>query len=138
MARSKQSITHRYGGKSVASKAPRVVAAAAASAAASAPVKKPRRFRPGVVALREIRRYQKTTDLLIRRLPFQRLVKDISQDYKTDIRFQASAVCAIQHAAEAYLVGLFEDTNLCAIHAKRITIMPKDIMLARRIRGERA
>ncbi|KAJ4904515.1 histone H3 [Raphanus sativus] len=90
------------------------------------------------VALREIRKYQKSTELLIRKLPFQRLVREIAQDFKTDLRFQSSAVAALQEAAEAYLVGLFEDTNLCAIHAKRVTIMPKDIQLARRIRGERA
>ena len=95
-----------------------------------------KRRRP--VALREIRRYQKSTELLIRKLPFQRLVREIAQDFKTDLRFQSSAVVALQEASEAYLVGLFEDTNLCAIHAKRVTIMPKDIQLARRIRGERA
>ena len=92
----------------------------------------------GTVALREIRRYQKSTELLIRKLPFQRLIREIAQDFKTELRFQSSAVLALQEAAEAYLVGLFEDTNLCAIHAKRVTIMPKDIQLARRIRGERA
>ncbi|GFR32274.1 histone H3.2 [Trichonephila clavata] len=90
------------------------------------------------LALREIRRYQKSTELLIRKLPFQRLVREIAQDFETDLRFQSSAVMALQEASEAYLVGLFEDTNLCAIHAKRVTIMPKDIQLARRIRGERA
>ncbi|EMP31854.1 Histone H3 [Chelonia mydas] len=100
--------------------------------------KKPHRYRPGTVALREIRRSQKSTELLIRKLPFQRLVREIAQDFKTDLRFQSSAVMALQEASEAYLVGLFEDTNLCAIHAKRVTIMPKDIQLARRIRGERA
>eukprot|EP00106_Octopus_bimaculoides_P010764 XP_014778206.1 PREDICTED: histone H3.3-like [Octopus bimaculoides] len=84
------------------------------------------------------KRYQKSTELLIRKLPFQRLVREIAQDFKTDLRFQSSAVMALQEASEAYLVGLFEDTNLCAIHAKRVTIMPKDIQLARRIRGERA
>ncbi|XP_010224848.1 PREDICTED: histone H3.3 [Tinamus guttatus] len=94
--------------------------------------------RPGTVALREIRRYQKSTELLIRKLPFQRLVREIAQDFKTDLRFQSAAIGALQEASEAYLVGLFEDTNLCAIHAKRVTIMPKDIQLARRIRGERA
>ncbi|XP_011788439.1 PREDICTED: histone H3.3 [Colobus angolensis palliatus] len=98
----------------------------------------PARCRPGTVALREIRRYQKSTELLIRKLPFQRLVREIAQDFKTDLRFQSAAIGALQEASEAYLVGLFEDTNLCAIHAKRVTIMPKDIQLARRIRGERA
>jgi histone H3 len=113
-------------------------AAARKSAPATGGVKKPHRYRPGTVALREIRKYQKSTELLIRKLPFQRLVREIAQDFKTDLRFQSSAVLALQEAAEAYLVGLFEDTNLCAIHAKRVTIMPKDIQLARRIRGERA
>ncbi|CAL0318985.1 unnamed protein product [Lupinus luteus] len=99
-------------------------------------VKRPHRFRPGTVALREIRKYQKSTELLIQKLPFQRLVREIAQTMKTDLRFQSHAVLALQEASEAYLVGLFEDTNLCAIHAKRVTIMPKDIHLARRIRGE--
>ena len=101
-------------------------------------LKKPMRYRPGTVALREIRRYQSTTELLIRKLPFSRLVREIARDFKMDLRFQPQAIGALQEAAEAYLVGLFEDTNLCAIHAKRVTIMPKDIQLARRIRGERA
>ena len=101
-------------------------------------LKKPMRYRPGTVALREICHYQKSTELLIRKLPFNRLVREIAQDFKTNLRFQAQAIGALQEASEAYLVGLFEDTNLCAIHAKRVTIMPKDIQLARRIRGERA
>ena len=112
--------------------------AARKNAPATGGVKKPHRYRPGTVALREIRRYQKSTELLIRKLPFQRLVREIAQEFKTDLRFQGSAVLALQEASEAYLVGLFEDTNLCAIHAKRVTIMPKDIQLARRIRGERS
>ena len=68
---------------------------------------------------------QVINELLIRKLPFQRLVREIAQDFKTDLRFQSTAVLALQEASEAYLVGLFEDTNLCAIHAKRVTIMPK-------------
>jgi len=99
-------------------------------------VKKPHRYRPGTVALREIRRYQKSTELLIRKLPFQRLVREIALAFKSDLRFKSQAVAALQEASESYLVGLFEDTNMCAIHAKRVTIMTKDIMLARRIRGE--
>lgn len=99
--------------------------------------KKPHRYRPGTVALREIRRYQKSTDLLLRCRPFQRLVREIAQDYQNDLRFQSTALRALQEASEAYLVRLFEDANLCAIHAKRVTIMPKDIQMARRIRGER-
>ena len=136
MARTKQTARKSTGGK-----APRkqlATKAARKSAPATGGVKKPHRYRPGTVALREIRRYQKSTELLIRKLPFQRLVREIAQDFKTDLRFQSSAVVALQEASEAYLVGLFEDTNLCAIHAKRVTIMPKDIQLARRICGERS
>ncbi|KRX86411.1 histone H3 [Trichinella pseudospiralis] len=136
MARTKQTARKSTGGK-----APRkqlVTKAARKSAPSASGVNRPHRYRPGTVALREIRRYQKSTELLIRKLPFQRLVREVAQDYKTDLRFQSSAVLALQEAAEAYLVGLFEDTNLCAIHAKRVTIMPKDIQLARRMRGERA
>lgn len=116
---------------SMASKAPH-------RAPVSGGIKKPRRYRPGTVALREIRHYQRGTDLLIRRLPFARLVREITQEFKTDMRFQSTAFLALQEAAEAYMVGLFEDANLLAIHAKRVTIMPKDMQLARRIRGERA
>ena len=90
-----------------------------------------KKFRPGTTALKEIRHFQKSTALLIRKLPFQRLVREIAQDYKTDLRFQQAAIKALQEAAEAYLVGLFKDANLCAIHGKRVTIMPKDIHLAR-------
>jgi histone H3 len=75
---------------------------------------------------------------LIRKLPFQRLVREIAQDFKTDLRFLIAAIGALQEASEAYLVGLFEDTNLCVIHAKPVAIMAKDIKLALRIRGERA
>ena len=136
MARTKQTARKSTGGK-----APRkqlATKAARKSAPTAGGVKKPHRYRPGTVALREIRKYQKSTELLVRKLPFQRLVREIAQDFKTDLRFQSTAILALQEAAEAYLVGLFEDTNLCAIHAKRVTIMPKDIQLARRIRGERA
>uniref|UniRef100_A0A0D9YRW1 Histone H3 n=1 Tax=Oryza glumipatula TaxID=40148 RepID=A0A0D9YRW1_9ORYZ len=138
MARTKQIVRKSTGGK-----APRkqLVAAIHAAARKSAPciggVKKPHRYRPGTVALREIRKYQKNTELLIRKLPFQRLVREIAQLFKHDMRFQSHAVLALQEAAEAYLVGLFEDTNLCAIHSKRVTVMSKDVQLARRIRGER-
>ncbi|KAH7415543.1 hypothetical protein KP509_14G050700 [Ceratopteris richardii] len=121
MARTKQTARKSTGGKArrkeLASKAARK------SALNTGGVKKPLHYRPGTVALREIRKYQKSTELLIRRLPFQRLVREIAQDLK--------------EAAQVYLVGLFQDTNLCAIHAKRVTIMPQDIQLARRIRGER-
>ncbi|CAD6569906.1 MAG: histone H3.1 [Tremellales sp. Tagirdzhanova-0007] len=136
MARTKQTARKSTGGK-----APRkqlATKAARKSAPTTGGVKKPHRYRPGTVALREIRRYQKSTELLIRKLPFQRLVREIAQDFKTDLRFQSSAVMALQEASEAYLVSLFEDTNLAAIHAKRVTIQPKDLQLARRLRGERS
>ncbi len=135
MARTKQTARKSTGGK-----APRkMLATKAARKSAPAPggIKKPHRYRPGTVALRESRKYQKSTEFLIRKAPFQRLVREITQGHKGDLRFQSSALGASQEASEAYLVGLFEDTNLCAIHAKRVTIMPKDIQLTRRIRRER-
>ena len=135
MARTKQTARKSTGGK-VPRKQLATKAARKSSPAAGA-VKKPHRYRPGTVALREIRKYQKSTELLIRKLPFQRLVREVAQDFKNDLRFQGSAVMALQEAAEAYLVSLFEDTNLCAIHAKRVTIMPRDMQLARRIRNEK-
>ena len=94
---------------------------------------KPHRYRAGTAALNDICHFQKTSALLIWRLPFQRLVREIAQDYKTDLPFQLAAILCLQEAKEAYLVRLFDDTNLCAIHARRVTIMPKDIQLARRI-----
>ena len=120
MARTKQTARKSTGGK-----APRkqlATKAARKSAPATGGVKKPHRYRPGTVALREIRRYQKSTELLIRKLPFQRLVREIAQDFKTDLRFQSSAVLALQEASEAYLVGLFEDTN----HAEGYPVGSKD------------
>ena len=99
---------------------------------------KPHRYRAGTAALKDIRHFQGSTALLIRKLPFQRLVREIAQDFKTDLRFQSAAILCFQEATEAYIVRLFDDANLCAIHARRVTIMPKDILLARRIRGERA
>lgn len=96
-----------------------------------------RRWRPGTVALREVRRFQKSTDLLIQRAPFQRLVREVSGAQKEGLRFQSSAILAIQEATEAYVVGVLVDTNLACIHAKRVTIQPRDVQLAMRIRGER-
>ena len=128
MTRSKQTARKSTGGKAK-------VTSCWKSAPAFGGVMRPPRYRPGTIVLREIRRYQKSTELLIRKLPFQRLVREIAQEFKTQMKFQAAAIGALQEAAESYLVGLFEDTNFCAIHAKRVTIMPKDIQLARRIRG---
>jgi len=98
---------------------------------------KPHRNKPGVIAQREIRKYQQTANLLIQKYPFQKLVRDISQDFKLEVRFEPNAVVALQEACEAYLVGLFEDTNLAAVKAKRVTIRPDDVQFARRMRGER-
>ena len=98
-------------------------------------VKKPHRYRPGTVALREIRRYQKSTDLLMSKLPFQRLVREIAQEFKSDLRWNSNAIRALQEASESWLVGVFEDSNLCAIHGRRVTVMVKDIQLTQRIRN---
>ena len=95
------------------------------------------KWKPGTRALRKIRFYQKSTALLLRRIPFLHLIREVAQDFKTDLRFTVDATYTLQCASEDYLVRLFEDSNLCAIHAKRVTIMPKDIQLAWRIWGER-
>jgi len=120
------------GGKKppVAQKAPREMTAKQPAVA--------RKFRPGHQALREIRKYQKSTDCLIPKLPFSRLVREIATNVASniqDLRFQSTAIMALQEAAEAYLTTLFEDTVLCAIHARRVTIMPRDMQLTMRIRG---
>ena len=136
MARTKQTARKSTGGK-----VPREqleTKAAMKKHRSTGGVKKPYRYRPGTAALREIRKHQKTTDLLIKKAPFQRLASEIGQDFKKGLMYRATAVLALQESAEAYLVGMYEDTNLCTIHAKRVTIMPKDIQLARRIRGERS
>ncbi|KAJ7869565.1 putative HHT1-histone H3 [Mycena olivaceomarginata] len=129
MARTKQTARKTTGGK-----APRQQLMTKTATATT--VKDPK-FRPGTAALREVRKYQKSTELLIRRLPFQRLVREIAGDFKT-CDSKSTALAALQEAAEEYLNSLFEDTNLAAIHAKRVIIQPKDMTLARRIRGERA
>jgi len=127
MARTKQTARKSTGGKT-----PRIHLATIAArnlARSFGGMKKPHRWRPGTVALREIRKYQKNTNLLMRKAPFQRLVREIACDIKSDLRMQSTA--------EAYLVGLFSNTNECALHAKRVTIMPKDMQLALCIRGEK-
>ena len=101
-------------------------------------VKKPHRYRPGTVALREIRRYQKTTELLIPKAPMSRAVRDVMIHVEggSDTRMQSMALAAVHEASEAFTVGLMEDANLCAIHGKRVTVFPKDIQLAQRLRGD--
>jgi len=135
MARTKQKARRSTGGKAPA----RLARAAArrATKAGSKPAVK-RRYRPGTVALRDIRKLQRSGKLLLSKLPFQRLVRQVGQKYTNAPRFQASAVLALQEAAEAYLFGPFQDAQLCAVHSKRVTVMSKDIQLARRIRDERA
>jgi len=135
MARTKQTARRSTGGKASAGLAR--AAARRTTKAGSKPAVK-RRYRPGTVALRDIRKFQRSGELLLSKFPFQRLVREVAQEYTNAPRFQASAVLALQEAAEAYLVGLFQDAQLCAVHAKRVTVMSKDIQLARRIRGERA
>lgn len=139
-------VSNGKGKKSVASgsKASKVSSTAASkskaikkTAPAEGGMKKKHRFRPGTVALREIKKYQKATDLLLAKAPFQRFVRAICDGIDGQLRFQAQALLALQEAAESYLTGLFEDANLCAIHANRVTVMKKDMDLARRIRGER-
>ncbi|KAG4429186.1 histone H3.1 [Cadophora sp. M221] len=132
MARTKQTARKSTGGKAPRKELP---GKAERTYRTSKGPRKQYRYKPGTVALREIRRYQKSSELLIRKLPFQRLVREVAQEFKTDLRFQSTAIEALQEAAEAYLVALFEDTHSCAIHAKRITIQAKDIQLARRLRG---
>ena len=142
-----------YGGKTIpppAGKRPRNLQQKAAatvakrrkrSKSATGGVKKPHRYRPGTVALREIRHAQKSTDLLIRRAPFGRLVKEIMQNVgkgnpNAPDRIQSSALLALQESLEGFAVELMEDTNLCAIHAKRVTIMTRDMKLATRLRKD--
>ena len=141
MARTKQTATKTPGYRLSGKRLPRVprtnTVRRSLSALRAGTSRRPHRFRPGTVALREIRRYQKSTELLIRKAPYQRLVREVAESMDTLVRFQSTAILAIQEASEAYLIGLFEDMNLCALHAKRVTIMPKDIQLARRIQGER-
>ena len=134
MARTKQTACKSTGGK-----APQNQLATKVARKATLPIggcKKPHRYHPGTVALHEIHKYQKRTDLLLCKLLFQRFVREITQNVRGDLRFQATALAASQQATEAYLIGLLEDTNLCAIHARRVTIIPKDIQLSRQIQRE--
>ena len=166
MARTKQTARKSSGGKAPRSHLATKSARRSRNQAGGGRVKQHQRFRPGTVALQEIRKYQKSSELLIRKTPFARLVREIVQNStRSDLRLQSTAILALQEqvvfihtckshsfiiltfvylvstattrASEAYLIALFEDANLCAIHAKRVTLMPKDIELARRIRGER-
>jgi histone H3 len=138
-ASGKSPRVHPFGGKRPSLLEGVKKSTARKSAVSSGGIKRPHRFRPGTVALREIRRYQKSTELLIKRAPFARLVRQIVQDVSigdNKMRVQQSALDALQEAAETYLVCLFEDTNLVTCHARRVTVLPRDLHLARRIRGD--
>ena len=134
MARTKQTARKSTGGKAPRGNY-RTVNGLRMGRQETGGVRKPRRWRRGTVALREIRKYQKSTELLIRKLPFQRLLREIAQNIKHDLRFQSTAILALQEAAEDYLVKMFQQVNVCAIHGGRVTIQPKDVTLWRRIKG---
>lgn len=137
MARTKQTAIKSITAKTVPRRAvASKVALKVTKASAAPPLRKKHRFRPGTKALREIRKYQKGALLLLRKLPFQRIVREIANEFKSGLRFQSHALAALHEASEAYLVSLFQDTNLCAIHASRVTIMVKDMKLAKRICGD--
>ena len=124
---SKKAVAAKSGKKAVKS----------ASGGSSSGVKRTHRFRPGTVALRQIRKFQRGTELLIRKAPFQRLVRESAQQQKDGLRWAASAVAAVQEATESYIISLLSDANLCALHSRRVTAMPRDLQLARRLRGDR-
>ena len=132
MARTKQTAN-----KSTGDKDPRkqLATLAARKAAPSKDEACRRRFSPGTVALREICKLQKTTDLLIGKAPFQRVAREIAHEHKTDVRFQQGAIEALQHTTEAFFIELFEEAQAAALHAVRVTIMAKDIKIAIRMCG---
>jgi len=145
MVRTKQTARRSTGGpapeKILATRASRatnrrILARARKTERSGGGVKKPHRYHPGTVALREIRQYQKHGDLLLRKAPFIRLVREIAQGIKRDSRWTSTALQALQEAAENHLVDVLQDANLCVIHAKRVTIKPEDIQLALRLRKE--
>lgn len=108
-----------------------------AGGSGGAGLKKAFRWKPGTVALRQVKRLQKSTELLVARAPFSRLVREIAESHKAGLRFQSSAVAAIQEATEAFVISLLSDANLTALHANRVTALPRDLQLVRRLRGER-
>ena len=128
MARTKQTVSKSS--KSIAKKAKKATSGAAGA-------KRTIRFRPGTVALRQIKKLQKGTDLLCQKAPFQRLVRAVAAQQKAGLRFAATALAALQESTESYIISLLADANLCSLHAKRVTAMPSDLNLARRLRGER-
>ena len=133
----KMARTKHFARKTTANKVPRISSGKKISAALpDKSLKAKRRFKPGIKALAEIRKMQQGAELVIPKMSFARLMREVSQDFRTDLRLQASAIAALHEAAEAFLIGLFQDSQLCAIHAHRITVMQKDFRLALRLRGE--
>ena len=134
MARTKQ-----HAGRSTGGKAPRgryrTIHGRKMGLSDKGRVRKPHRFRPGTQALRQIRKYQKFTELLIKKLPFQRLVREVVlQLFPTEsYRFQSTAILALQEASESFLVRMFEQCNDISIHDKRVTVQPKDVQLWKRL-----
>lgn len=137
MARTKTTTRPAKEGKAPRpSKALKKASVSKAAAEGEKKERKPHRWRSGTVALREIKQYQKSTDNLIQRLPFQRLVREITQKYQEELRFQASALSAIQESCEAYLTQLLSDSNTVAIQAGRVTVKPSDLKTVRALRNE--
>ena len=137
MARTKQTVRKSNGGKCPRK---RLATKCARHQYPCGGVKKPTRYRPGTVTLRQIRKYQKSTELLIQKIPFQRLVREVFQNISPNVvlRIQSTALLALQEASEGYLVNLFEDSLLACVHAGRVTLQVKNMQLARRLRGERS
>lgn len=137
MANAKTSLVPKKPSKKVASRKIQKEGRISAKKESIDGARKVRRWHPGTVALREVRKYQNSTEMLIPRAPFRRLVREIVLNLKDSIRIRSSALDALQEATEAYITSVLGDANLCTIHAKRVTLFPKDLQLALRLRGER-
>lgn len=134
MARTKQTARKSTGGKAPRKQLATKAARKSAIQSASQGTKK-LRYKSGMVALKEIRRYQKSTENVVRKAPFQRMVRDITSKIRDDMRYQAQCLSALHEAFENHIVGLFEDGLLAANHAKRVTVMPRDINIVGKLRG---
>lgn len=139
MARTKQtarkSTTGKAPRKQLKTKAGRKTSESRPAPTMSAGKKKINRYhKPGVMALKEIYRYQKSTDLLIKKMPFRRVIRELAREINPELRFRSVALQTIQECAENFLVKLCEDSKLVAIHAKRVTMMAKDLLLILKIK----
>lgn len=141
MARTKTTVAKPAGApRGTTKKAPKAgkTVATAGADGGEAKARKPHRYHPGTVSLREIRRYQRSTDLLMRKSPVQRVIRQIAQTSagpEVDVRFQRSAILALHEACESYLTGLFANANTIAIHSKRVTVEASDLLLAKELKG---